>query len=99
MIATQPSFGSLDSLSHDDEIHHHVPFEAPRHHSHAPPSHAFSHGQTILEGQRGVSPLQGLQFRTISPTQRQPSPHSPMPTDAAGLSTELRGVLNGSVVD
>ncbi|KAK1736776.1 autophagy-related protein 9 [Skeletonema marinoi] len=88
---TNESFGSFPHEDHDD-LQQHIPFEESAH-SFVPPHHAFAHSSVMNNSEsvrsssmRGASPG-GNNFAALG---------SVMHYGDTGLSTHLRGVLNGS---
>jgi hypothetical protein len=87
--------GSFGSLPHDGFHHPHAHFEESTH-SFAPPTYAFAHSSA----NHGVNP-DDYYPRASSPTRFLPNIHakgSVMHYADAGLSMELRGLLNASTL-
>jgi len=92
-------FGSFGSLPHDGLHHPHIHFEESAH-SFAPPSHLFSH--SLIHGGNNVD-VGNASPRASSPSRymanNSPVAHgSVMHYADAGLSVELRGLLNESTL-
>ncbi|KAL7551529.1 hypothetical protein ACHAWF_014715 [Thalassiosira exigua] len=92
-------FGSFGSLPHDGVHHGHTHFEESAH-SFAPPSNAFTHSSVLHRDNsdaNNASPIAAMHSRLMA--NNSPTGHSSVLHYAdAGLSMELRGLLNRSTL-